>query len=193
MASKFNNRDAFRGDKDNNNKKNDDDDVESTPQFLVVCDDFFEHALDDVQDDEGYGCDNAAPCLWFNIGSTRFIKRDTGGVSMDSRIIGNDPTVHMKYGSWGPLIQEQLYSGKNIPAIGIRRLSSVNGTKVIVQAIDYENCMLKTYQQMDDTIEFSFSATSAQDVAIVFDDNGTKRGNLGTKFNYTTKLIDSII
>ncbi|GHU16791.1 hypothetical protein FACS189472_02650 [Alphaproteobacteria bacterium] len=188
MASKFDNRDSFRDDTDDGNKE---EGEASTPQFLIVCEEFFEHAIDDVSDFEGYGCDNVAPCLWFDIGSARFITHDSSGVSMDSKVVGTDPTVHMKYGSWGPLIQEQLYSGKNVPAIGIRRLSSINGTKVIVQAIDYEDCMLKTYRQRDDTIEFSFSAETAQDVAIVFDNKGMKRGNLGTKYNYSTKLIDS--
>ncbi|GHU11174.1 hypothetical protein FACS189449_02090 [Alphaproteobacteria bacterium] len=185
MATKFNGHDLFSNKKGEPGNGNNDTDAAITPQFLVVCEDLFDSELD--------GFDNATPCEWFDVGSSRFITtNDAGGVSRDSKIVGSDPVIQMKYGSWGPLIQEYLYSGKNIPTIGIRRLSCINGTKVIIQAIDYETCLVKTYRQQEDLIEFTFSAITAQDVVTVYDEKGTKQGNLGTKFDYSTMLINAI-
>ncbi|GHU15051.1 hypothetical protein FACS189449_12440 [Alphaproteobacteria bacterium] len=183
MALKFGSHESFSRDE----SRNSDMVAAVTPQYLVVCEDFFECEL------EGDFHDNATPCLWFKVGSKRLITNDsTGELSGDGRIICSDPTICMKYGSWAPLIQDYLYAGKNVTKMGIRRLSSINGTKVVIQAIDYETCLMKMYQQKDDTIEFTFSAISAQDVITMYDDAGTKVGNIGTKFNFVTEVLTPI-
>ncbi|MDR3179978.1 MAG: hypothetical protein LBT70_03705 [Holosporaceae bacterium] len=176
---KFTQHDTFSKDESTNSDMG----AAATPQMLIVCEDFFECDVDGFTD-------NATPCLWFDIGCCRLITNDsTGELSGDGRVIAQDPVVCMKYGSWAPIIQEYLYSGKNVPKIGLRRLSSINGTKVIIQEVNYEICLMKTYRQKDDTIEFTFSAITVEDINILYDNTGTKIGNTGTKFDYSTMLV----
>ncbi|GHU17640.1 hypothetical protein FACS189472_04830 [Alphaproteobacteria bacterium] len=180
MVLKFRDRSSLGGDEAGNGDMG----ASITPQYMIICEQFFS------SDVEEYSA-NGSPCLWFEIGMSRLVTNDsTGQLTGDGRIVGDDPTVCMKYGSWAPAIQNALYAGTNIPFIGIRRFSSINGLKVIIQAIDYETCLIKTYRQKDDSIQFTFSAIYAQDVVCIYDNAGTKIGNSGSSLNYATLKQD---
>ncbi|GHT91646.1 hypothetical protein FACS1894122_04380 [Alphaproteobacteria bacterium] len=168
-----------------------------SPQYIIVCKDFFMSEIDGegdtVNGDQNEFSKNSTPCLSFDVGSSRLITNNsTGEINGDGRIVCDDPTVCMRYGSWAPKLQTALYEGTMISAIGIRRFSCIQGVKVIVQSLDYELCCIKTYRQQDDTIMFSFSALITQDVTTLIDPSGQKVGNVGSRFNYRTVASQAI-
>jgi hypothetical protein len=148
-----------------------------TPQYIIQCKEFF------GSDIEGFE-DNSTPCLWIEVGSVRLSTYDSSGELFgDGRIITRDPIVCMKYGSWAPIIQQYMFEGKNIPAISVKRFVSINGTKVIIQELNYDTCLMKTYEQDGDTITFTFCFVAVEDVNIAYDHEGKKLGNTATKFD----------
>ena len=98
----------------------------------------------------------------------------------------------MKYGSWGPIIQQYMFEGKKLDTIAIKRMISINGTKVIIQTITYGTCLIKTYEQSGDTITFSYCYVSIEDVNTAYGHDGTKVGNTGVKFDYSTLKSESV-
>ena len=157
-----------------------------TPQYMISCEDFFSSNVEGMEDD-------SAPCLWVETGGARIATYDSSGeLSGDGRIVCKDAVVCMKYGSWGPIIQQYMFEGKKLDTIAIKRMISINGTKVIIQTITYGTCLIKTYEQSGDTITFSYCYVSIEDVNTAYGHDGTKVGNTGVKFDYSTLKSESV-
>lgn len=157
-----------------------------TPQYMISCEDFFSSNVEGMEDD-------SAPCLWVETGGARIATYDSSGeLSGDGRIVCKDVVVCMKYGSWGPIIQQYMFEGKKLETIAIKRMISINGTKVIIQTITYGTCLIKTYEQSGDTITFTYCYVSLEDVNTAYGHDGTKVGNTGVKFDYSTLKSESV-
>ncbi|GHT92369.1 hypothetical protein FACS1894122_06110 [Alphaproteobacteria bacterium] len=161
-----------------------------TPQYIIVCKDFFMSEISGeapTRGDQNDYSKNSTTCLSFDVGTSRLITNDSSGqMNGDGRIVFDDPIVCMRYGTWAPKIQTALYEGTMIPYIGIRRFSSINGLKQVIQSLDYETCYIKTYRQQDDTIQFTFNSTVIQDVTTMFNLLGENKGNVGARFAIRT-------
>lgn len=155
-----------------------------TPQYIIQCEDFFDSDIDGFEGD-------ATPCLWVEVGSCRLATYDSSGeLSGDGRIVTQDPVVCMKYGSWGPIIQQYMWEGKHNEKMSIKRFTNIKGTKIIIQELNYKICLIKTYHQSGDTITFSFCAVEVEDVSIAYDQkDGTKIGNTATQFNTSSLKV----
>ena len=159
------------------------DDEENTPQYVVVCKDFFSGCIDGLDGD-------AAPCLTVESGGVRHASFDSSGeTSTDGRIKMLDPIITMKYGSWGPLIQESMFQGKHVGMMSVKRYISVQGEKVMIQELNYENCLIKAYQQDAEIITFSFCFVIITDINIKFDCSGQKIGNVAVCFDSSTMKV----
>jgi hypothetical protein len=154
-----------------------------TPQYVITCKDIFSSDLGKIGGSDASA--DTAPLLWIETGGARLATYDSSGqLSGDGKIVCKDPIAHMKYGDWSPLIQQNMYEGKKIDKITIRRLISVNSTLVVIQTIDYETCLFKTYEQTGDTITFSFCYTKITDLSTAYDHDGQATGNVGVSFNF---------
>lgn len=155
----------------------------STPQYIIKCKEFFDSEIENFEED-------SSPCLSIEVGSARLATYDSSGeLSGDGRIVTLDPVVKMKYGSWAPIIQQYMYEGKKLETISIKRFISINGTKIIIQELNYQNCLIKNYMQEEDLITFSFCFVILEDVNIAYDHEGQKIGNTATIFNTSTLKV----
>lgn len=156
-----------------------------TPQWMIKCDDFFD------SDVEGFDADST-PCLWVKLGASRSTSYDSGGeMTGDGRITSKSVIVSMKYGSWAPLIQQYMYEGKNVKALSLIRFSNIEGTKVIIQQIDYTTCKIERYVQDGDIITFAFNFTKVVDTNTAYGADGTKIGNTAIEFDSSTLGVKS--
>lgn len=155
----------------------------ATPQYIIVCPEFFSSEIEGFEE-------ISSPCLGIDVGSARLATYDSSGeLSGDGRIVTLDPIVRMKYGSWAPIIEQYMYEGKKLEKISLKRFISINGTKVIIQELNYENCLIKSYVQEDDLITFSYCFVILEDVDISYDHEGKKIGNTATIFNTSTLKV----
>lgn len=166
-----------------------------TAQYMIQCEQlYFSSAIKEQPADDKVKVnpDTAAPCLWFEVGTSRLNTYDTSGeLYGDGRVVAKCPIVCMKYGAWAPVIQEYLYKGMCIDEINIYRLQSAEGTTRIIQQLNFKNSVVTVYEQFGDTIVFSFSYVLLQDVCDIFEFN-SKKGRSGvyaTTINYAEMTV----
>lgn len=156
-----------------------------TPKYVVCCEKLFSSEIKGLED--------CAPCEWVKTGGSRLTSFDASGkLSGDTRITGKDPIISMKYGSWGPILQQHMYEGTKLDTIGIYRLTDINGEIIITQKLHYKTCLIKTYDQDADKIEFSFCYVSLEDLHIAYDHEGRKLGQNGMQFDFTTLKVKTV-
>ena len=154
------------------------------PQWMIKCEDFFD------SDVEGFDGDST-PCLWVKVGASRKTTYDAGGeLTGDGKITSRSVIVSMKYGSWAPLIQQYMYEGKNVKALSLIRFSCIEGTKVIIQQIDYTVCKIEQYVQDGDVITFAFNFVKVVDTNTAYGTDGTKIGNTAVVFDSSSVKVE---
>ncbi|MDR1334221.1 MAG: hypothetical protein LBJ71_03315 [Holosporaceae bacterium] len=162
-----------------------------TPQFVITCKDIFSSDLGEIG-----GADasvDTAPCITIDLGSARVATYDSSGQqSGDGTIVSKDIHICMKYGSWGPIIQQRLYEGTKIDEIIIKRVISINGTLVVIQEITCKICMFKNYKQDGDAIKFSFCFVNYTDLSKSYAHDGTALGVVGVEFDHGTVGVKPI-
>lgn len=153
-------------------------------QFLIRCQDL------------GFSCSiekftkDSTPCTWFEIGGARLNTYDSSGeLSGDGRMFAKDALVCMKYGSWGPLIQQAMYNGKTILKIDILRLASVETCTEILQELNFENCLIKIYEQSAESIFFAFSFAILRDISNKYNQDSTLSGAIAAEINYPAMTV----
>jgi hypothetical protein len=157
----------------------------STPQWLIRCDALFSSSIEGFDDD-------SAPIERMETGVARRTTLDASGeFSGDGTVISQTIVIYMKYGSWGPLIQQYFYDGKNVNKISLIRFTNHEGTKVIVQQIDFETCKIASYEQADDVIRFTFNYQKITDESIYYNDAGEKQGSNVVLFESDTLKVGS--
>jgi hypothetical protein len=162
-----------------------------TPQFVITCPDIFNSELGQIGGADASA--DTAPCITVDLGSARIATYDSSGQqSGDGSIVSKDIQIYMKYGSWGPVIQQRLYEGTKTDQISIRRLISINGTLVVIQEIICKTCMFKTYTQDGDTIRFSFCFVNYTDLSKSYAHDGTALGVVGVEIDYGTVGVKPI-
>ncbi|MDR2158112.1 MAG: hypothetical protein LBO02_02230 [Holosporaceae bacterium] len=156
-----------------------------TPQYVITCKDFFDSDIEGMDED-------STPCLWIETGGGRLVTYDSSGeLGGDGKIVNKDPVVCMKYGSWGPLIQQYMYTGKKLDLITVTRLTSIEQTIVPIQRLEYATCLIKTYEQYGDTVTFSFCYIEITDTNIAYNHNtGEKLGQTAMKFNMGSLKVE---
>lgn len=154
------------------------------PKYAIRCAEMFSSEMTGMED--------CAPCDWVKTGGARTASFDSSGkLNGDARIIGKDPVVQMDYGPWAPVLQEFMYTGNKIEEIDIYRLTDINGEIVQIQQLKYSTCMVKTYDQEGDKILFSFCFVTLEDLQMSYKQDGTKIGQVGMQFDFTTLAVKS--
>ncbi|MDR0678315.1 MAG: hypothetical protein LBF44_02135 [Holosporaceae bacterium] len=179
--------------KSSNNSLNTTTSGAKTPQYVIQCPgtDIFTSDLGKIGGKDA--SEDTAPCLWIEMGAARLATYDTSGqLSGDGKIVSQDPQVLMKYGDWAPVIQQLMYEGKKIEKIVLKRVISIRQTLEVVQEIEYGTCLMKTYRQEGDTINFSFCYVDVTDLSRAFGSDGNLLGQRGTKFNCANLEVKSI-
>mgnify|MGYP007035339624 CR=1 FL=1 len=155
-----------------------------SPKYVVRCDKLFSSEMKGLED--------CAPCDWVKTGGSRITSFDASGKLVgNAKITGKDPIISMKYGPWGPVLQQHMYNGTTLEMIHVYRLSDVNGEKIIMQELNYDTCLIKTYDQNGDNIVFTFCYVSVEDLHVSYDQDGNKLGQSGMQFNFTTLKVKS--
>lgn len=155
-----------------------------TPKYVIKCAKLFSSKMKNLED--------CAPCDWVKTGGSRITSFDASGkLNGDTRITGKDPIVSMKYGPWGPVLQQYMYEGTKLEEICVYRLMDINGEVIIIQQLNYDTCLLKTYDQDEDKIIFTFCYVALEDLHISYDQDGHKLGQNGMQFDFTTLKVKS--
>ncbi|MDR2107075.1 MAG: hypothetical protein LBO73_00920 [Holosporaceae bacterium] len=153
-----------------------------TPQYIIVCKDFFESDMETPDSTVG---ESGTPCLSIKTGAMRLVTYDASGeLDGDGKIAFQNPIACLKYGVWGPKIQEYMYNGKQVENIAIHRVSNINNTNIAVQKLEYDKCLIKTYEQVNDTITFSFCFLVLRDIKVLYSSaDGTSKGMVAVSFD----------
>ncbi len=134
-----------------------------------------------------------APCLWFEMGSARLNTIDSSNhFTGDGRVVAKTTLVCMKYGSWGPELHKYLVLGTRLDQLIIKRIVTLRGSYVEVQATRFQTCYITTYEQRGDKIYFTFSFEKIIDAKLQYDNTGQKLGGaVGFEFDYTRAAENS--
>ena len=156
-----------------------------TPQFIIKAESIFHSSMS--------GYEDYAPCLWFELGSARLNTFDSSDhFTGDGRVVSKTTSVCMKYGVWSPLLHENLVKGYPISQVIIKRLATLNSGFVELQATQYTDAFITTYEQRGDKIFFTFSFGKITDAQIVYDNTGRKVTGINAfEFDYTTTLVNT--
>ncbi len=129
-----------------------------------------------------------APCLWFELGSARLNTLDSSNhFTGDGRVVAKSALVCMKYGTWGPELHKYLVMGIRVDHMIIKRVVTLRGSYVEIQATQFTNCYITTYEQRGDKIYFTFSFEKIADAQIQYDNTGQRKtGAVGFEYDYTT-------
>lgn len=150
-----------------------------SPTYVVKCGDIFSSTMEGLED--------CAPCDWVKTGGSRISSFDSSGkLTGDVKISGKDPMVCMRYGPWGPVLQEYMYTGTKLDQISVYRVMDINREKIKIQELNYYTCLIKTYDQEADKILFTFCFVRLEDLQIARDQKGKKLGQNGMMFDFTT-------
>jgi hypothetical protein len=152
-----------------------------TPQYIIICKDFFESDIEAKDGDGGAGM----PCLSIKTGAARLVTYDSSGeLDGDGKTDFHNPIACLKYGAWAPKLQEYMYNGKQVENIAIHRVSNINNTNITVQKLEYDKCLIKTYEQTNDTVTFSFCFLVIRDIKMIYSSlDGTSKGMVGVSFD----------
>ncbi|MDR0581141.1 MAG: hypothetical protein LBG04_03460 [Holosporaceae bacterium] len=151
-----------------------------TPQWVIGTDE--DTGIFDSDMDGDFA--KMAVALWIVFGSARLATYDSSGQqSGDGKIVNRDVTVCMKFGDYGPPLQQWMFSGKKITTITIKRVISVNGTLIVIQELTYGTCVIKTYEQNGDVITFTFAFVTYTDMSLAYDHDGTLVGRVGMSYD----------
>lgn len=155
-----------------------------TPQYTITNDILFANV--------GPSESNTAPCLWIDTGSTRLLTYDSSfEVLGDGKVVGQQPVVCMKLGSWVPRIQEALGKSTLLESITTKRIANVNGVSTPLQETIYENCIVSLFRQRGDIIFFSFSYSKLTDRIIIIKSDGSEQGSVATLMDYEEGKFDA--
>ncbi len=95
-------------------------------------------------------------------------------------------------GVWSPLLHEFLVTGRPISQIIIKRLATLHSGFVELQATQYTDSYITTYEQRGDKIFFTFSFVKITDAQIVYDNTGRKVTGINAfEFDYTSTLSNT--
>lgn len=156
----------------------------TTPQYVINAESIFKSHM------EGY--QQWAPCLWFELGTARINTLDSSDqFTGDGRVVSKTTSVCMKYGSWGPILHEYLATGHPITNIVIKRLATVHSGFVELQATQYTNSYITTYEQRGEKIFFTFSFEKITDAQLVYNNAGVREGVSAFEFDYTKALSNT--
>ena len=157
---------SFSRDSQNETSTNDNAVGATTPQYVIVGDIF--HSMIDGEYKE-----SGAPCLSFDIRRDRRATYDSSGEnSGDGRMTIYNTIVLMRYGWWAPQVLQALDTGRYIAKLWIKRFTTLNNTKVIIQDIFFDCCAIKSYHQKEDIIAFSFAFKACTDTTIPYNPEG---------------------
>ena len=154
-----------------------------TPQYIIGNGNDNSLFTSSMQDYKGY-----APCLWFEMGSARLNTIDSSNqFTGDGRVVAKSTLVCMKYGSWGPTLHKYLVMGTLVNRLIIKRIVTLRGSYVEVQATQFEHCFITTYEQRGDKIYFTFAFDKVTDAQIQYDNTGKKlTGAVGFEYDYSS-------
>lgn len=157
----------------------------ATPQYVIKAESIFHSKMS--------GYEEYAPCLWFELGSSRINTLDSSDhFTGDGRVVSKTTSVCMKYGVWSPLLHEFLVTGRPISQIIIKRLATLHSGFVELQATQYTDSYITTYEQRGDKIFFTFSFVKITDAQIVYDNTGRKVTGINAfEFDYTSTLSNT--
>ena len=158
----------------------------TTPQFVITSTgkQLFKSTMADYLDH--------SPCLSFDIRRDRRLTFDSSGEnSGDGRITIYNTIVLMRQGYWAPLIQECLDKGDYIESITIKRFANITGTpsnkgNVVIQESAFYSCVIKTYQQKEGMMIFSFGFKKHVDTCKSLCSEGTNKGVYSWAFDVET-------
>ena len=140
------------------------------------------------------GYETYSPCLWFEMGSARLNTFDSSNhFTGDGRVVAKSVLVCMKYGTWGPELHKYLVMGVRVDQMIIKRVVTLRGSYVEIQATQFTNCYITTYEQRGDKIYFTFSFEKIADAQIQYDNTGQRKtGAVGFEYDYTTVTEKSL-
>lgn len=147
-----------------------------TPQWMIVSEKIFDS---EVSEDKYKYMENGAPCNEIKVGYGRNLTFDSSGENtQDGRLVARPVLVRMRFGQWGPKIQERLFKGMRIEKIELHRIQIIENEVKPIQIISFDNCYITWYNQEGSTILFSFTFTIVTDTIMMYDYEHNLLGNI---------------
>ena len=151
-----------------------------TPQYLIKSKDIFDSDISD-----GDYMETAAPCLNVEMEFARNGTYDSSGEnSQDGRMLARPTFVCMRFGQWGPKLQERMFKANKIDQIEIHRMKSIEGELKPLQVVTFKKCLLRSYKQDGDVIAFSFIFAIVNDTITMYDSNHKPLGKVSSEYDF---------
>lgn len=158
-----------------------------TPQYLIKSKDIFDSDISD-----GDYMETAAPCLNVEMEFARNGTYDSSGEnSQDGRMLARPTFVCMRFGQWGPKLQERMFKANKIDQIEIHRMKSIEGELKPLQVVTFKKCLLRSYKQDGDVIAFSFIFAIVNDTITMYDSTHKALGKVSSEYDFEAVFFGS--
>ena len=150
----------------------------STPEWMIKIDDLLSSTIEKF---EGF-----ADLYGWHAEQARLTKgRLANQLFSTAAVQHSNVLIVLPLGIYIPMLETKMNSGGNIALIKIVRLANVGDLKVSLQEVEYTNCKIDSMEQQLDEVIISFRPEARQNTIIKYAQDGSKKGQAVSKFDYT--------
>jgi len=151
----------------------------SVPEWMIKIDDLLSSTITNL---EAY-----SELLGWHAEQARLTKGRVGGQLFSTAAVQHSNVlIVMPAGIYIPTLETKMNTGANIGLIKIVRLANIGNLKVSLQEIEFTNCKIDSMEQQLDEIIISFRPAARKNTIIQYKQDGSKKGQAVSKFDYTT-------
>lgn len=157
------------------------------PEWMVMIDDLLSSTVDGAPDGTDADLTQCCELLGWYSEQARLTKGNTANQLFSTAAVQHSSVlIAIPIGDYVASLENKMNSGANIAAIKLIRLANITDLKVPLQHIIYTNCRIESTQQQLDRFVLSFRPETRQNTIVQYNQDGTKKGNNVSYFDYTT-------
>lgn len=150
----------------------------STPEWMIKIDDLLSSTIEKF---EGF-----ADLYGWHAEQARLTKGSPASQLYSTAAVQHSNVlIVLPAGIYIPTLETKMNTGANIALIKIVRLANVGDLKVSLQEIEYTNCKIDSMEQQLDEVIISFRPEARQNTIIKYAQDGSKKGQAVSKFDYS--------
>lgn len=164
----------------------------STPEWMVMIDSLLSSSIEGTPLGTGANLKKCTELLGWYSEQARLTQGNTANQLFSTAAVQHSSVIIViPTGDYIASLETKMYTGANIAAIKLIRLANITDLKVPLQYITYTNCRIESTQQQLDKFILSFRPEKRQNTIVQYHQDGTKKGNNVSYFDYTTGKIQA--
>jgi hypothetical protein len=162
------------------------------PEWMVMIDDLLSSTVEGTPDETDADLTQCTELLGWYSEQARLTKGNTANQLFSTSAVQHSSVIiAIPVGDYVASLENKMNTGANIATIKLIRLANITDLKVPLQFITYTNCRIESTQQQLDKFILSFRPETRQNTIVQYEQDGTKKGNNVSYFDYTKGTIEA--